>query len=202
MVPQAFHDYFVASTGAAAALMGLLFIAVSIAPEHTVMSGAPVERQATAASAFTALLNAFFLSLIALLPQTNVSPAALVLGLTGIANHFVLAWSLFKHTERSWLGMGRRATFVLAGLSLYGFELYIAIQLLHTPINSGLISELAALLIGIYALGLARAWQLLGGRTRRLGNWLSSLPGTEESKLVSNTDQQSLPIATNNKKDE
>jgi hypothetical protein len=60
MVPQVFHDYFVASTGAGAALLGLLFVAVSIAPERTVMSTAPVERQAAATSAYTALLNAFF----------------------------------------------------------------------------------------------------------------------------------------------
>jgi hypothetical protein len=180
MVPQAFHDYFVASTGAGAALMGLLFVAVSIAPEHTVMNGVPIERQATAASAFTALLNAFFLSLIALLPQTNVSLAAVVLSLTGMVNHFVLAWSLFKHAKRSWLNMGRGAAFVLAGLFLYGFELYIAIQLLRAPTNSGLISALAVLLIGIYALALARAWQLLGVRNRRLGDWFSPLHSTEE----------------------
>ena len=41
MVPEAFHDYFVASTGAGAVLVGLLFVAVSIAPERTVTSGAP-----------------------------------------------------------------------------------------------------------------------------------------------------------------
>ena len=57
MVPEAFHDYFVASTGAGAALGGLLFVAVSIAPERTVMSGAPVDRQAVATSAYTTLLN-------------------------------------------------------------------------------------------------------------------------------------------------
>ena len=85
MVPEAFHDYFVASTGAGAALVGLLFVAVSIAPERTVMSGAPVERQAVATSAYTALLNAFFLSLVALLPQTNLGWAALVLSLIGLA---------------------------------------------------------------------------------------------------------------------
>ncbi|HET7641576.1 MAG TPA: hypothetical protein VFK47_22895, partial [Ktedonobacteraceae bacterium] len=50
MVPEAFHDYFVASTGAGAALVGLPFVAVSIAPERTMMSGAPVERQAVATS--------------------------------------------------------------------------------------------------------------------------------------------------------
>ena len=39
MVPEAFHDYFVASTGTGAALVGLLFVVVSITPERTVMTG-------------------------------------------------------------------------------------------------------------------------------------------------------------------
>ena len=54
MVPEAFHDYFIASTGAGAALVGLLFVAVSIAPERTVMRSAPAERRAVALSAYTA----------------------------------------------------------------------------------------------------------------------------------------------------
>ena len=199
MVPEAFHDYFIASTGAAAALMGLLFIAVSIAPEHTVMSGAPVERQATTASAYTALLNAFFVSLIALLPQTNLGPAALVLSLTGLVNYFVLAWQLFRQVQGK-SGMGSRITFVMAGLFIYGFELYISIQLLLTPANSSYVSALASLLIFIYALGLARAWQILGGHSYRLRGWLSLLPDSESSKPVSNVDQ-SLST-TSVKKDE
>ncbi len=48
MVPEVFHDYFVASTGAGAALVGLLFVAVSIAPERTVMSGILGQRMVNA----------------------------------------------------------------------------------------------------------------------------------------------------------
>ncbi len=127
MVPEAFHDYFVASTGTGAALVGLLFVVVSIAPERTVMSGAPVERQAAATNAYTALLNAFFLSLVALL--------------------------------------------------------------LLSPTNSALISALAGVLVGIYALGLTRAWQLLGGRSRQLNDWLTPLRDTEDRHAGTDTDQ-------------
>lgn len=200
MVPEAFHDYFVASTGAAAALMGLLFIAVSIAPEHTVMSGAPVERQATTISAYTSLLNAFFVSLIALLPQTNLGPAALVLSLTGLVNYFILAWQLFRQIQGK-SGMRSRIMFVMAGLFIYGFELYISIQLLLTPANSSYVSALASLLIFIYALGLARAWQILGGHSYQFRGWLTSLPDTERGKSVSNNADQSLST-TNVKEDE
>src|SRR5205823_252942 len=63
MVPAADQPFFAASMGAAAALLGLLFVAVSIAPERTVGAGAPIERQMVAESVFTALINAFFVSM-------------------------------------------------------------------------------------------------------------------------------------------
>ncbi len=200
MVPEAFHDYFVASTGAGAALVGLLFVAVSIAPQQTVMSAAPVERQAAATSAYTALLNAFFLSLVALLPQTNLGSAALVLSLIGLANSFILAWNLSRHAERRWLSIVRRAVFILIGLLLYGEELYSAILLLLSPTNAAPLSTLAAVLVGIYALGMTRAWQLLGGRSRQLNDWLTPLRDTEERQAVTDTAQ---PLsATSVRKDE
>ena len=61
MIPAEFTNFFIASAGAGAALVGLLFVAVSLAPEQIVTRGAPVERRAVAGSAFTALINAFFI---------------------------------------------------------------------------------------------------------------------------------------------
>ena len=174
---------------AGALLVGLLFVAVSIAPERTVMSGAPVERQAAASSAYTALLNAFFLSLVALLPQTNLGSAALVLSLIGLANSFILAWNLARNSKRRWLSIVRRSVFILVGLLLYGYEFYYAILLLLSPTNSAPVSTLAGLLVGIYALGMTRAWQLLGGRSRQLNDWLTPLRETEDRHAVTDTDQ-------------
>jgi hypothetical protein len=68
MVPPDLANFFIASVSAGGALLGLLFVAVSIAPEQIVASRAPMERQAVAASTFTALVNAFFVSLGALIP--------------------------------------------------------------------------------------------------------------------------------------
>ena len=68
MVPETFNNFFLASAGIGATLVGLIFVAVSIAPEHNVQANAPIERQAMAASSFTALLNAFFISFGALIP--------------------------------------------------------------------------------------------------------------------------------------
>jgi len=75
------------------------------------------------------------------------------------------------------------------GLLLYGYELYNALLLLLSPAKSAPVSTLASLLLGIYALGLARAWQLLGGRTYGLGEWLSPLHDVEKRQPVATTDQ-------------
>ncbi len=66
---QDFNNFFLALAGAAAALIGLLFVAVSVAPESIVQARAPVERRALATSVYTALLNAFIIALGALMPQ-------------------------------------------------------------------------------------------------------------------------------------
>src|SRR5205807_9091025 len=63
VVPPAFANFFIASASAGAALVGLLFVAVSLTPERMVTRRAPQERQAVAGSAFTALITAFFISL-------------------------------------------------------------------------------------------------------------------------------------------
>lgn len=57
MVPAEFRDFLVASTQASAALIGLLFVSVSIAPERVFGSKAEALGQARALSAFTSLAN-------------------------------------------------------------------------------------------------------------------------------------------------
>jgi hypothetical protein len=78
---------------------------------------------------------------------------------------------------------------VVAGVLLYGYELYEAILLLRFPNDSGAIFTLAPLLIGIYALGMARAWHLLGGRSYRLNDWLSPLHDAEGGQASAAPDQ-------------
>ncbi len=76
MVPPEFANFFIASASAGGALVGLLFVAVSIAPEQIVAAQAPIERQAVATSAFTALMNAFFISLFALIPISTLASSS------------------------------------------------------------------------------------------------------------------------------
>src|SRR5690348_18046945 len=68
VIDTPFLTYFSASANCGAALAGLLFLAVTVGPVPTVGRKAPVERRSVATSSFVALVNAFLLSLGALIP--------------------------------------------------------------------------------------------------------------------------------------
>ncbi len=175
MVPEeSFRDFFVASAGAGAALVGLLFVAISIAPERNVQAGAPVERQATAESAFQALVNAFFISLIALLPGHSLGLATIVLSLFALLNSLRLSRILLRQWS-GWHNGLRRAFLVFTSLVIYGWELYFGVLLTQHSNDVGAVYGLASLLMGVYGLGLIRAWELLGARRFSFIGWLSVL---------------------------
>jgi len=194
MVPPQFTNFFLASSGAAAALVGLLFVAISVAPEHIVQANAPIERQAMAASSFTALLNAFFISLGALIPL-NIGTLTLIMSVIGIINSSVLAWNLLKKRGR-WQNVVRRVYLILVSFIIYGYELYYAILIILEPNNVGNIYMLAGLLLGVYGIGLTRAWQLLGARRYGLGGWLSPLRELDETMPVRTQDDSKTPSKT------
>ena len=107
MVPPEFLNFFIASASAGAALVGLLFVAVSIAPEQVVTRRAPVERQAVAGSAFTALLNGFFISLVALIPHFNFGALVVPFSSLSLLNSLFLAWQILR-LRKGWSSFLRR----------------------------------------------------------------------------------------------
>lgn len=190
MVPQAFNSFFATSATAGAALVGLLFVAVSIAPHETVKAGAPIERQATSASAFSALINAFFISLAALIPGSNLGYITLLMGIVGLISSFSLA----RHLLRQWAGwkrLVRRGFLLVASFIIYGYETYFAALILTTPAATGALYGLAGLLLGVYGIGIVRAWQLLGARRfGLLSGWLNPLDEPEEAAPSSSKGSQ------------
>lgn len=174
MVPAAYANFFIASTGAAAALAGLLFIAISIAPERTLATNAPVRQQTISSSAFTALLNAFFVSLLALIPDVNLAWGLLSLGATGLLNSCILIVNIFRYgQDRSTIV--RNVFLILASLGLYGYEFYVGVMALRNPGDTGNIFTATILIIGCFGLGLTRSWELLGGRSNKITDMLLSL---------------------------
>ena len=174
MVPPEFANFFIASASAGAALVGLLFVAVSIAPENIVTRTAPVERQAVAGSAFTALVNAFFISLVALIPHFSLGSVIVPFSSLCLLTSLIQGWQLFR-SVKSWQSLLRRAFLVVLSVALYGLELLNAFQLITDPSQVGYVYALVSCLLGAFALGLFRAWELLGVHRYGLFGWLNPL---------------------------
>ena len=187
MVPPELSNFFIASASAGGALLGLLFVAVSIVPEQIVTSRAPIERQAVAASTFTALLNAFFISLAALIPG-SLGWAALTMSSLGLLNNLSLAGHLLRR-PKNWQNFMRRVFLILAGIIIYGYEFYYALRLTVTRSAVDNAYVLAVLLLTVYGLGLVRAWELLGVQRFGLLTWLNPLYDVNKSMSIP-TDHQ------------
>ena len=177
MVPTSFLNFFEASAGAGAALIGLLFVAISISPERIFQREKP-EQQMVAMSAFTALVNAFFISLGALIPQVYIAWVVAALAFFGVSKTLNMGVRLFRGRVASSRATAlRRAVLVIVSLVIYGYEGYVAIRLIEAPNTNTTewVQVIAVLTMAVYGLGLTRAWELLGAPRYTLLSWLSPM---------------------------
>ena len=84
MVTGAYRDVFVAIAGAAGALTGLLFVALSVAPRPHAGQQPDVIRQVRAGAALLAFTNALSVSLFGLVPHNEIGYPAVVVGVGGL----------------------------------------------------------------------------------------------------------------------
>jgi hypothetical protein len=150
------HDFFVASVGAAAALVGLLFVAVSIAPEKIFGANASATRRADAERAFTALSNVFFVSLAALTPRGPLQAVAVVAAIA-MVQIVVTALTLRRRYpgKFTWRNVG------LISLAIYAFEFVSAVRSAASESRAGTI---VYIVFGLYAYALGTSWSLLGAK--------------------------------------
>ena len=160
MVTAEFQPFFTASVAASAALIGLLFVSVSIAPERVFGDQSDVVRQAQALSAFTALANIFFISLLSLIPDVTFGLVVWIVSLPAILQTLALL-RLTRHWRSAGIAI-RGLLLFLASAAIYGYEFAIGVQMWLKPANKGVLISLLFVLIGAYAVGLGRAWELLG----------------------------------------
>jgi hypothetical protein len=162
VAPAGFHDFFSASAAVAGALIGLLFVAISVTPGKVTGDTARAEHQVTAGAAFTALVNTLVFSLAALLPGSSLSTTAIALAAAGLASTAGLGILLYReHKERIRLG---QVILLLTPLALYGLQLANGIALGGSPRDAGSLSSAGGLSIVFFVYAIARAWQLVGAR--------------------------------------
>jgi hypothetical protein len=163
VVPADIHDFFLASSGVAGALIGLLFVAISVSAGR--LATAEVSGQLhriRANAALTSFINALTVSLFALVPGEKIALAAVIVAVLGLL--FVLAslLSLIRVRHLRW-PTARDAAF-LAGLGVtFVLQLMSGIDVEYHPGDLGTVNNLAVLVIVCFFIGIARAWELIGG---------------------------------------
>ncbi|MGO9780989.1 MAG: hypothetical protein ACLPQY_14655 [Streptosporangiaceae bacterium] len=152
-----YADFFEGSATVAGALIGLLFVALSLAPER-LRDNRSIEHQAIAATAFTALVDALFVSLVALQPGSGVDYALVIFGALGLSSTTGLTFRLWRARHRVRLS-NRWPIFI--GIIICTYAAQLASGLIHDS-TAGYYDRAATFVYVMFGVGIARAWQLLG----------------------------------------
>jgi hypothetical protein len=164
VVPADFNDFFAAIAAVSGALIGLLFVAISLAPERTVGAAATAVAKATAGLAFIAFTNTLVVSLLALIPGEHFGVASVVMAVWSISGTLALSAQIFPHRRAQAPGW-RWVVLSVTSLLVFGVQLARGIQLMVTPDDRSAVTSIAVLGVVLSAIGIARAWELLGAKT-------------------------------------
>jgi hypothetical protein len=173
---EKFHDVFVASASVAGALIGLLFVAISVAHERLEDDDAPHIHRVGAAAALTTFVNALTVSLFGLLPGEELGGTAVAVSILGLL--FVLAslLSLWRVRRRGsgWTS-ARDALFLVSIAATFVVQLLGGVSLGAHPANIGDARQIAITVIVCFLIGITRSWVLIGGPSIGLRSELTKL---------------------------
>jgi hypothetical protein len=163
MVPVADHDFFSAAAAASGALIGLLFVALSVWRERDDERRQVEAHRLRASAALTAFTNALVVSLFALVPGSELGLPATIVATVGIASAVASALRLARLRRVGVLIPARDMVFVAGGAVLFVAQLISGIRLMGHTHRSDLVQDLADLVIFCLLYGIARSWELIGG---------------------------------------
>jgi hypothetical protein len=162
VVPADFHEFFAASAGVAGALIGLLFVAISVAGDRLARSEAPAQvHRIRAVAALTAFTNSLSVSLWALIPTEQigiVSSVVATVGLLFVAASLLSLIRLGQVRATAW-----SATFLIGLAATFVFQLYAGIDLDVKTNDPSMVENIAIVVFICFLLGIFRSWELIGG---------------------------------------
>lgn len=162
MVPESLRDFFVATAGVAGALIGLLFVAISVAQDRLTSDNADPVHQVRASAALTAFTNALTISLFALISNGAIAWASVSVAIVGL---LFIAGSLISllRERRAHRAALRDATFLVGQLVIFTLQLLFGLQLVAHGHDTGAAQAIAVLVVACFLLGISRSWELVGG---------------------------------------
>jgi hypothetical protein len=161
VVPDDYAEFFVATATVAGALIGLLFVAISVRPAAAART-AHITTRLRSIAALSAFLNTLFLSLLALRPRADIGNACVALGAAGLVAMVVLLVLLVAQGRDRLRPMLRGVVLVAGQGVLYAAQLWDGRDLVLVPGDVSRVDDLAVIVLILFALGLARAWEFVG----------------------------------------
>lgn len=194
MVPESYHSFFSGCVSVSGALIGLLFVAISVAPHKVRGDAAPTAFQVKSGVAFTSLINALVISLVALLPGNDLGGSGLAVSITGLSSAVGLLVLALRDAESASRRI-RTAVRFAALLGLFVVQLVNSIHLLSSPHDTSAVGTAAVLTIVCFLIAIDRAWELLGGS----GSGMLSVFGqlVRERQATVSPDDQPGPVPAN-----
>jgi DMSO/TMAO reductase YedYZ heme-binding membrane subunit len=172
-----YSDFFLASAGVAGALVGLLFVAITVRPEQLRERQDTQLHRVRAAATLTAFTNALAVSLFALAGRTTIGGAAVTVGIIGEVFVLTSLSSVIRVRGLRWRDLAETG-YLFGFVVLFGYQIYEGFRFLPHHENNDFYQALSILVIVCFLVGVARAWELVGGPTfgpaAELRGWLGT----------------------------
>jgi hypothetical protein len=149
MVPADLKDFTIAALGASASFIGLLFVALSVVLDKASNQKLADHDRQLAESSYAGLINIFFVTLSASIPNESIGVVCLVMATIGL----VSCWRL-RHISQ--------LLPIAVSAAIYLVEIWFSVKIFHHHDRPFDISIFQFIIIALFSISLFRAWSLTG----------------------------------------